>query len=205
MTRNEFMAALRTRLAGLPEQDMQKSLAYYGEMIDDCTEDGMSEEEAVASMGDPEEIAQQILADIPLGRLVKERIRPKRKLQAWEIVLLILGSPVWLSLLIAAAAVILSLFVAFVAVLLSVVACLWALGASFAGISMGGVLVVAQMLWQGFVPQGICCIGAILLSACLAVLMYFASLYTTIGCAKLVKRTVVCGVRQWRKGGRKDA
>ncbi len=45
MTRNEFMAALCTRLAGLPEQDMQKSLAYYNEMIDDCMEDGMNEVE----------------------------------------------------------------------------------------------------------------------------------------------------------------
>ena len=38
-------------------------------------------------------------------------MRPKRQLQAWEIVLLALGSPVWLSLGLAALAVVLSLYV----------------------------------------------------------------------------------------------
>lgn len=205
MTRNEFMVALCTRLAGLPEQDVQKSLAYYNEMIDDCMEDGMSEEEAVASMGDVQEIAGQILTDIPLGRLVKEKIRPKRKLQAWEIVLLILGSPVWLSLLIAVAAVILSLFVSLFAVLIAVAASVWAIGASFVGVALGSVFAFVQMLWQGLVPQGICCIGAGFLLAGLAVLMYFASLYTTIGCAKLVKELFLYGKHKLTKGGRKDA
>ena len=38
-------------------------------------------------------------------------MRPKRRLQAWEIVLLALGLPVWLSLGLAALAVVLSLYV----------------------------------------------------------------------------------------------
>ena len=65
-------------------------------MIDDRMEEGLAEEEAVSSFGTPEEIADQILSEIPLSRLVRERVKPKRALKAWEIVLLVLGSPVWL-------------------------------------------------------------------------------------------------------------
>ena len=79
--------------------------------MDDRMEDGIPEETAVCEIGTVDELVSQIIADIPLGKLVKEKITPKKKLKAWEIVLLVLGSPIWLSLLIAALAVILSLYV----------------------------------------------------------------------------------------------
>ena len=69
-------------------------------MIADRMEDGLSEEDAVASVGSVEEIAAQIIADTPLSKLAKAYIKPKRRLTAWEIVLLALGFPIWFSLLV---------------------------------------------------------------------------------------------------------
>ena len=99
MNKNEFLTTLRERLNGLPEEDIIKSMDFYGEMIDDRVEDGMSEEEAVAALGSIEEILSQILSEVSLPKLVKEKVKPKRALKVWEIVLLILGAPLWIPIL----------------------------------------------------------------------------------------------------------
>ncbi len=43
MTKNELFAVIERRLRGLPQDDLQKWTEYYGEMIDDRMEDGLSE------------------------------------------------------------------------------------------------------------------------------------------------------------------
>ena len=108
MNKYEFLGRLRERLAGLPPKDIEKSLDYYAEIIADRVEDGMSEEEAVAALGTLDEIVAQILEDTPLPKLVKEKVRPKRALRTWEILLIVLGFPLWLPLLITFASIIFS-------------------------------------------------------------------------------------------------
>ena len=110
MNKQNFLAMLSQQLHGLPEEDIHKSLEYYTEILEDRMEEGMSEEEAVAALGSMEEITDQIFAETSIPKLVKAKVQTNRKLKAWEIVLLILGSPVWLPLLIAVAAVLFSLY-----------------------------------------------------------------------------------------------
>ena len=47
MDKRTFLNSLREQLYGLSQSDIDKSLEYYSEMIDDRMEDGVSEEEAV--------------------------------------------------------------------------------------------------------------------------------------------------------------
>lgn len=54
MQKTEFLDRLRAALADLPAEELEKTLGYYAEMIEDRMEDGMDEEAAVAAMGDPE-------------------------------------------------------------------------------------------------------------------------------------------------------
>ena len=82
MTKMVFLLRLQAQLQGLPPQEVEERLHFYGEMIDDRMEEGVSEEEAVAAVGSVEEIVQQILADTPLTALIKEKVRPKRRLTA---------------------------------------------------------------------------------------------------------------------------
>ena len=49
MNKQEFLSQLRKGLAGLPQNDIEERLAFYGEMIDDRIEEGLSEEEAVSA------------------------------------------------------------------------------------------------------------------------------------------------------------
>ena len=132
MNKQEFLDGLRKGLSGLPQDDIEERLTFYGEMLDDRIEEGLSEEEAVAAAGSVNEIVRQTVADIPLAKIAKERIKPKRRLKAWEIVLLALGSPIWLSLGVAAAAVIFALYVT----VWSVIASFWSVFASLAVLSL---------------------------------------------------------------------
>lgn len=65
MTKQEFISELKSRLSGLSKEDLEKAAEYYGEAIDDCMEEGLSEEEAVSAMGPLEEVARTILEEIP--------------------------------------------------------------------------------------------------------------------------------------------
>ena len=137
MEKYEFLTELCARLWALPEEDAKRSVDYYSEMIDDRMEDGMTEEAAVAAIGDVDEIAKSILAN---ASLPKPEIQPKkagRKHRWWEILLLILGSPIWLSLIIAAAAVIFAVWASLWSVVISLYAVTVALGASSVGFIFG--------------------------------------------------------------------
>lgn len=124
MNRKEFLRSLSRSLRGLSRAERAQSLDYYGEMIQDRVEEGLSEEEAVARLGSADEIARQIL----------ESNGPKEKgsgrAPVWMIALIVLGSPVWLALLFAVLAVMLaayivawSLIAALYAVLLGMAVC----------------------------------------------------------------------------------
>ncbi len=59
MNKSEFISALEQKLKGLPREDVEQSIAFYEEMIQDRMEEGLSEEEATAAIGSVEEIAAQ--------------------------------------------------------------------------------------------------------------------------------------------------
>lgn len=176
MTKAEFTAALRTRLIGLPEDDIQKAIDYYSEAVDDCIEDGMSEDEAVASLGSPDDIAEQIMLDAPLSSLVRARVaKPRRGLRTWEIVLIVLGSPIWLSLAVAAASVALAVFVT----LWSVIVAFFAVALSFGVCLLGGVAGGVLLLIQGFPLTAVALLGAGLLLGGLGIFVFIGTVALT--------------------------
>ena len=65
MKKQEFLAELWKQLSDAPKEDVERSLDYYTEMIEDRIESGMSEEEAVADVGSPEDAAKQIMKELP--------------------------------------------------------------------------------------------------------------------------------------------
>ena len=78
MNKQEFLAELQKGLSGLPQEDRDERLAFYGEMLDDRMEEGLSEEEAVAAVGSVEEIVRQTAADIPLAKIAGKGSAPRR-------------------------------------------------------------------------------------------------------------------------------
>lgn len=185
MKKSEFLSELQERLAGLNESDLNRSLDYYAEMIEDRMEDGISEEEAVDAVGTPGEIASEILAEMPLTKIIKARVKPNRRMAAWEVVLLVLGSPVWLSLLIALFAVVFSLYIAFWSVIIS----LWVAELSLGLGALAGVGMLPNAIAQGNVLAGIALFGAGIFLAGLTILGYYGCGYATKGLCFLCKKT----------------
>lgn len=184
MTKREFLAALGRRLSGLPQSEIEERLNFYGEMIDDRMEEGLSEEEAVAQIGSVDAAAAQIVGERASAAADNGEAKPKRK--AWEIVLLILGAPLWLSLLIATGAIVFSGFV----VLWALAVSLWAVFVSFA---VGGVvaIVVGVMYLVADDPQGLAILGAGLFCAGLSVFLFFACKAATVGAARLTNKSAL--------------
>ena len=198
MSKQEFLAELRKGLSGLPQSDIEERLSFYSEMIDDRMEEGISESEAVDAIGPVSDVVAQILADTPFSKLVKEKVKPKRTMKAWEIVLLILGSPIWLSLLIAAVAVILAVYIVIWSVIISV----WAIETSLAGCAVGGVVAAPIMAFQGYSLTGLAMLGAGLVCAGLAVFMFFGCKASTKGILILTKKIALV-IKSWFVGKEK--
>lgn len=184
MNKQEFLAQLRKGLSGLPQEDIEERLTFYSEMIDDRMEEGFLEAQAVNEIGSVDTVVAQIWADIPLAKLVKENVKPNSPMKAWEIILLILGSPVWLSLLIAALAVIFFVY----AVMWSVIVSLWAIEVSFIACSFGGFVSTGIIAFTGNNPAGLAMLSAGLLFAGISIFLFFGCKAATKGILLLTKK-----------------
>lgn len=187
MCKKEFLEALRNGLTGIPQADVEERLTFYSEMIDDRIEDGVTEEAAVSEFGTVEEIVSQTLSEIPLAKLVKKKAKLHRSLRAWEIVLLVLGSPIWLSLLIAAFAIIVSLY----SVVWSLILVLWATELALFACLLAGMISAANFLIQSNVVAGLAMLGAGLACAGIAIFGFFGCKLATRGVWLFTKKTVI--------------
>ena len=176
MNKQQFLTEISSRLKGIPEHDIKKSLDYYSEMIADRMEDGLAEADAVRAIGSVEEIVSQILSESTPLILPKTRRTPK----IWEIILLILGSPVWLPLLLAAAIVILAVYI----VIWSVIVTLYSIDLSLAA---GGILCTASafiLIASDYTVQAVLFFGTGLILAGISILLFF-------GFNQITKYTVI--------------
>lgn len=185
MKRSEFLEELKARLWAMPEGDIQNSLDYYSEMIDDRMEDGLSEEEAVAAIGNLDEIVKQILTETPRPPQV---VKPEQKqipvqdnTKIWMIVLLVLGSPLWIPLVVSAVSVVFSVYVSLWSVVISLYAVFIALAASAVGCIVGSFFMI------GNPGTGMVAWGAALVCAGLAILLFMLSNLAAKSLVKLTK------------------
>ncbi len=179
MTKKEFLNQLRQRLSGLSELEVEERLLFYSEMIDDCIEDGLTEEEAVAEMGPIDDIAEQAPAKVPDKKGFSEL-----KHKTWVIVLLAAGAPVWLSLLVAAVSVVVSAYAAVWAVIIS----LWAVWGSLIAVAAGGLFSAVLLFIQGHVMQAAAIIGGCLFCAGGVIFAFFGINAASKGVVFLTKK-----------------
>lgn len=207
MTKLKFLLELEKKLSALPQEDIEERLTFYSEMIEDRVEEGISEEDAVAQIGNIEEIAAQILAEHTVEKAAYEEVpitveeapvtfeeKPKRTHKTWEIVLLALGSPIWISLLIAVLAVAFSLVVSVLAIGFSLVVSLWAVVVSLWAVFVSLVACAAALpiaavyfICIGYTLSGLAVIGTSLVCAGLAIFLFYGCELATKGMALLTK------------------
>ncbi len=181
MNRQEYLDEIKEKLLGLSEEDIDKALEFYMEALDDRIDDGLTEEQAINAVGTADEVAEQILMDTPLPKLVSATVKPKRDMKAWEIVLLILGAPLWIPLLIAlfsiafsVVCVIFSLILVVIAVVFSFIAGgLAALIAGLVGIIAGDGIIALAKFGAALILIGL---GALLFLPCKSLVLWLIEL-----------------------------
>ena len=180
MTKEAFIMWLREAFSAYPQEEVEERIRFYLEIIEDRMEEGLSEEEAVASVGKLEDVIAQIQADMPLPNESK----PKRRLKGWEITLLILGFPLWLPLLISGFAVALSLYICVWAAIIS----LWAGFITIAVCSFFGILTGIGYLLFGTRLTGLALLGAGIFLMGLSIFAFWGCKAVSVGTWNLTKK-----------------
>lgn len=169
MSKADFLRLLERALMQLSEEERQKNLEYYSELLDDMMEEGMTEAEATAKLGSPNQIAQSILQEMPLGKLVSTRMKPKSGWTPLAIVLAVVGSPVWVPLLLATVAIVLAVFVSIWALGFATVAVVIALAVAVVAAPIFAVRAAVMtlplglmLLGAGLVLLGLCVLGGLM-------------------------------------------
>jgi len=197
MNKAEFTQQLTNSLAGLSQYDINRSVDYYTEMIDDRVEDGMTEEDAVAALGSIDEIRSKILEEVPITKIVKEKMTPKRSFGAGEIVLLVLGAPLWLPLLLAGIIVILAIYISFWSIIFSLyVADLSVFISGLAGLIVAAIKPGGPLGALFYAGCGIALIGA-------AILLFFGFNQVTKGLL-FISKMIILGIKKMFVGGGKN-
>ncbi|MBU3173574.1 DUF1700 domain-containing protein [Clostridium estertheticum] len=158
MNKKEFLSNLTKQLSSLGETECNKFTTYYSEMIDDYIEDGYTESQAIDKIGDHKSIAKNIIED--QGNIILRESSVGRKVL--QIVLLILGFPLWGSILSVIILLVLCGCVIFLCIPLvtGVIALtglcggLWSIAGSFFCLKQGVHIVVTQIGF-GFLLLGI--------------------------------------------------
>ena len=117
---------------------------------------------------------------------VSKKVKPQNSGKVWSIVLICVGSPVWISLIAAAFAVVISLFAA----MWSCIASFWVAFAAFAAGTVGGV-VYSGAFFSSNIPLAFSALSATLILAGLTIFAFFGCKLATKGAVKITKITVL--------------
>ena len=196
MNKQIFLDGLRAALASLPAAEIEKTLAYYDEILNDRIEDGMTEEEAVKTM-EPIEVLAARAKEAPVKKAVA-KVKKSGLSTPWVILITFLTFPIWFPLLGAA----FSIVVAIIAVLLSLIVTLFAL---VIALGIGGILAIVAAFYYGgaFGISGLLAVGGGLIVLGLAALLFFPIMYLIKGIWKGIK--ALCHkIASWFKRRKKD-
>jgi uncharacterized membrane protein len=107
MNKIVFLKELELNLSKLKASDIEKHITFYDEMISDYMENGMLEEAAVAKIGDPKTIAEELIEGYDSIKIDMPVTRSK----LLNMTLLILGFPLWGSLLLSGILLLASIYI----------------------------------------------------------------------------------------------
>jgi len=181
MNKAEFLGQLYMSLSKLPQYEIDQSLAFYAEMIDDRIEEGMPEEVAVASLGKVGEIASQIIAETPI--IPKTIAKAKTGSRTLNIVLLIGFSPIWVPIAISFLAAVFSIYIAIGAVIVS----LWAVVFALVVSGFFALFASGYLLFTAFPLTALLIAGLGLVSIGIGLLSFFGVLAATKGLFSLTR------------------
>ena len=161
MNKVEFLKELELNLFKMKDSEKNKFITYYDEMISDYIENGMVEDEAVKKIGTPNKIAQELMGEYDSVKLNLPSFGSK----SLNIIITIIGFPLWGSVLLTVALLVLSAYILLWCIPIAAGAgCVGFLASAIVGI-VGAPFVIAQSISIGVIQlgSGIASIGISLL------------------------------------------
>lgn len=194
MTKAEFTQEILRRTGHLSRAEVDKWISFYSECVDDRMEEGMDEAEAVARLGNMEDILKSMEQETPGAALPSvytaspdtypapsdaytESPRPKKEHRTLWKVLAICGSPLWLPVAAGLAVAVLALYLSLWAVLLA----LYIVVASFGFAALVGLGNAVWAFDRAAVPTGLLLLGAAFVCLGLCLLLIPAAVACTRG------------------------
>lgn len=195
MNKEEFLLTLRQKLEAQSVANIDNMIDFYDEMICDRIEDGMSEEEAIASMDSIDKIVSEAVLDKTIPVLVKEKVEKSHKTakakgtQGLWIALAIIGFPFWFPLAITFGAL---LFVVYLLIWIFILV-LFILLATLGAGALGGLVLLPYGVFQGSIgwPGLFLGIGSFLFLGGLVLLLWKPICNCAISFGKLAKKFVL--------------
>lgn len=187
MNKAEFLNELKKQISEYPIEETEKSMEYYAEMIDDRVEDGMTEAEAVASLGTVDSIANQIKCELPITTLVKQRAKEQskgKKMPVWAIILLIFGFPLWGGIVL----FILGMAIMFYSLIWAMDAVLWSVVLTLGAGALTGIVGFFVSLFRLSLGSAVFYLGTGLLCGGLGIFIFIGTLLITKGIIHGTKR-----------------
>ena len=129
-------------------------------------------------------IIEQILSEIPISKLVKEKVVPKNNLSALSIILIILTAPLWAPVIMSGISAILSLYLAIWGIVLA----FYLVVILFVGMGVSLVLASIAHIATGNLTGGMFYIGLSLVLIGLSVILFLGSNWVTKGIILLSKK-----------------
>lgn len=190
MRKAEFLARLDANLDFMEEQERRATLQFYDEQLEDRIDDGMTEEEAVASLESPQDVARN-LNDFRTTQSSQAAAAPTTGFASYSTekkVLVVLGI---IFALIILSPIIFSLIAAVFSVVLFIVSIILALALAAIGFVILGIALftMAILLIPSSPPSALAHLGMSIVSFALAILSGLATYYASYGLIKLAKFT----------------
>ena len=198
MNKEEFLRILEQNLYKLPLEERESAMQYYEEYLQEAGVE--HEQEAIAALGNPAQIAKQLLADFVVKEAEVKSMKPKQSFQAlWIVIVALFASPIAFPLAIAIAAVGFAAVVTMIALIFS--GCLVAivmLGTSLiCGVVGIGALFVQPATGAVFLGAACTLLGIGILSGVLMYVVVGKGIPMIIRgisnlCSKAKRRNAVC-------------
>ncbi|MBQ4072017.1 MAG: DUF1700 domain-containing protein [Clostridia bacterium] len=157
MTKNEFLDKIREGLKDLSSVDVDRTVDFYKEIIEDRVEEGRTEEEAVAALGDVELIIENVKKENETDPVPTEAKKPREARGMGE------GAKGALGILISIGSIIYSIL--FYAVIIALGMSAVALG----GVAVSSLPAAILSIFSGTLAQVLLMLGVTAIGAALSV------------------------------------
>lgn len=184
MNQYEYLKELRRCLSSLGRAEKDRVIEYYAEFIGDKIESGIPEEEVLAQLGTPQQLADKIFSETQEYERKPQHSNEPKKLSVGRIV----GFSILIPFVITALAVLYSLAVAF--------------AAASVGMQLGGILTIIGSFFAMFTSLGvgICQFGVAVFVSALGLFAAYGSWKFILLCIKITQKIFKAYVRTYTKG-----